>query len=51
MDIREEDRAMTGSVVMAFYGSHVDNDSTDTKSVVRDCTNLRGLCMGAIARQ
>ena len=42
---------MAGSVVRTFDGSHVDNDSTDTKSVVRDCTNLSGLCMGAIARQ
>ena len=51
MDVREEDRAMAGSVVRTFDGSHVDNNSTDTKSVVRDCTNLSGLCMGAIARQ
>jgi hypothetical protein len=48
MDIRQEDRPVARTVV-AFDGRHVDNNSTDTKSVVRDCTNLSGLCMSAVA--
>ena len=50
MDVRQKDRAMTGSL-LAFDSGHVDNNPTDTKSVVRDCTNLSGLCMGAVARR
>jgi hypothetical protein len=50
MNVGQEDRAMTGRLMSLDHG-HVDNNSTGTKCVVRDCTNLSGLCMWAVARR
>jgi hypothetical protein len=45
MNIGQEDRVVAGGLVVLLDDRHVDKDSTDTKSDVRDCTNLSRLCM------
>ena len=48
MDIGQENRAVARGLVTLDHG-HVDKNSIDTKSVVRDCTGRSRLCMGAVA--